>query len=82
MAISRRRVAVAVLVILGWAAAAHAEDAVQLQPAPAGTRTLAETPFRLILPQGHLFGDWPHGWRHRASRGEFRGGATKLRFGR
>ena len=49
---------VAILVILGWAATAHAEDAVQPLPAPAGTRTLAETPFRLVLPQGHLFGDW------------------------
>ena len=31
VAISRRRVAVAILAVLGWAAAAHAEDA--LQPA-------------------------------------------------
>src|SRR3989449_10769061 len=31
---------------------------VQPPPAPPGTRTLAETPFRLVLPQGHVFGDW------------------------
>jgi porin len=60
---------VAILVILGWAAAAHAEDDVQPSPAPAedivqpssapaGSRTLADTPFRLVLPQGHLLGDW------------------------
>jgi porin len=59
VAISRRRVAVAVLVFLGWAAAAaHAEDAVRPQSAPPGTRTLADTPFQLVLSQGHLFGDW------------------------
>ena len=58
VAISRTRVVIAVLVILGWAAAAHAEDAVQPPPAPAGTRTLADTPFQLVLPQGHVFGDW------------------------
>jgi hypothetical protein len=56
VAISRIRVVVAMVVILGWAAVAHAEDT-QL-PAPAGTRALAETPFRLVLPQEHLFGDW------------------------
>jgi len=71
VAIDRNRssVAVAILMILGWAAAAHAEDAaqsspapaegaVQLSSAPAGSRNLADTPFRLLLPQGHLFGDW------------------------
>jgi porin len=52
---------VAILVLLGWAATAHAEDPVAPvvpSPAPAGTRTVAETPFHLVLPQGHLFGDW------------------------
>ena len=52
---------VAILVILGWAATAHAEDPVAPvvpSPAPAATRTLADTPFQLVLPQGHLFGDW------------------------
>src|SRR4029077_9763865 len=52
---------VAILVILGWAATAHAEDPVAPvvpSPAPAGTRTVAETPFHLVLPQGHLLGDW------------------------
>ncbi len=58
VAISRRRVAVAILAVLGWAAAAHAEDALQPALAPPGTRTLADTPFQLVLPQGHAFGDW------------------------
>jgi hypothetical protein len=50
-------------VTLGWAAAAHAEDAAQPSPAPAedtvrpspapaSSRTLADTPFQLVLPQG------------------------------
>ena len=59
--ISRRHVAAVMLVILGWAAAAHAGDATLPPAAPAGTRTLADTPFRLVLPQGHLFGDWAVG---------------------
>jgi hypothetical protein len=56
VAIGRRGIAVMVLVILGWAAAAHAEDAVP--PAPPGTRSLADTPFQLVLPEGRLLGDW------------------------
>jgi len=66
---SRNYVALAILMILGWAAAAHAEDPAQPPSSPAedpaqpsaasaGSRTLADTPFRLVLPQGHLFGDW------------------------
>src|SRR5438034_1825113 len=55
VAIRRSRVGVAVLVILGWVAVAHAEDA---PPAPAGTRSLADTPVQLVLPPGHLLGDW------------------------
>src|SRR5215467_8055737 len=39
-----------------WSTAAHAEDAGP--PATPGTRDLADTPFQLVLPQGHLFGDW------------------------
>src|SRR5262245_26640298 len=39
-----------------WSTAAHAEDVVP--PAPAGARILADTPFQLVLPQGHLFGAW------------------------
>jgi len=54
--IGRRGIAVVVLAILGWAAAARAEDAVT--PAPPGTRPLADTPFQLVLPQAHLLGDW------------------------
>ncbi len=55
VAISRSRVAVALLVVLGWAAAVHAEDASR---PPAGTRTLTDTPFQLVLPKEHLLGDW------------------------
>src|SRR5213593_3449082 len=55
LAVSRTRVVVAMVVILGWAAVAHAEDAPQ---PPAGTRALADTPFQLVLPQAHLLGDW------------------------
>jgi porin len=55
VAISRIRVVVAMVVILGWAAAARAEDTTK---APAGTRPLADTPFQLVLPQQHLLGDW------------------------
>jgi porin len=59
MAIGRTRILVVSLVVLGWAAtAAHAEDAAQPQPTPPGTRTLADTPFQLVLPRAHLFGDW------------------------
>src|SRR6516164_4559626 len=69
LALRSFHVVVVILVILGWAAAAHAEDAAQPSPAPAedtvrpspapaGSRTLADTPFQLVLPQGHLFGDW------------------------
>ena len=55
--IARCGVAAVVLVVLGGAAAALAEDAA-LSPAPPGTRSVANTPFRLTLPQEHLFGDW------------------------
>jgi len=55
VAISRIRVVVAMVVILGWAAIAHAEEA---PTPPAGARALADTPFRLVLPQEHLLGDW------------------------
>jgi porin len=55
--IGRRGIAAVSLVILGWAATAQAEDPA-LSPAPPGTRSVANTPFRLTLPQEHLFGDW------------------------
>jgi porin len=48
-------VLVGILEILGWGAVARAEDATQ---APAGTRSVADTPFQLILPREHLLGDW------------------------
>ena len=47
-----------VAVILGWAAAVHAEDAVPPPRTPVGARTLADTPFQLVWPQRHLLGDW------------------------
>src|SRR4029077_16458718 len=48
-------VLVGILAILGWGAVACAQDDSQ---APAGTRSLADTPFQLILPSDHLLGDW------------------------
>jgi porin len=53
--ISRRCVPVAILALLGGAAAARGQDASR---APAGTRSLADTPFELVLPRQHLLGDW------------------------
>src|SRR4030095_3530348 len=64
---SSHHVAIVILVILGWAVAPHAEDApdapaaAQSQDAPrapAATRSLADIPFQLVLPRGHLLGDW------------------------
>ena len=64
---SSHHVAIVILVILGWAAAAQAEDAPSAPAAaqtedalraPAATRGLAEIPFQLVLPRGHLLGDW------------------------
>jgi porin len=52
--ISRRRVAVTILALLGGATAARAQDT---SSAPAGTRALADTPFQLTLPRQHLFSD-------------------------
>ena len=42
---------------LGGAHVVSAEDTL-----PASSRTLADTPFQLVLPQAHLLGDW-HGLR-------------------
>ena len=46
---------VALVVLLGGATTVHAQDAPK---PPVGTRTFADTPFQLVLPQAHLFGDW------------------------
>src|SRR6185295_13127256 len=46
---------VAMLPVLGWPTVAGAQDSTR---APAGTRSLANTPFQLILPSEHLLGDW------------------------
>ena len=53
--IARMWVLVGILAILGWRAVACAQDDSQ---APAGTRSVADTPFQLILPSEHLLGDW------------------------
>src|SRR5438128_8487104 len=77
VAISRSRVAVALLVVLGWAAAVHAEDASR---PPAGTRTLTDTPFQLVLPKEHLL-PWlrDHGLGSRLSRSIGQSDAVLLR---
>ena len=53
--IGRTGCIVAILAILGWRAVACAQDD---SHAPAGTRSLADTPFQLILQSEHLLGDW------------------------
>ena len=53
--IFRMWVLAAMLVLLDCAAVARVQDAA---PAPAGTRSLAPTPFQLTLPSAHLLGDW------------------------
>src|SRR5262249_22548533 len=53
--ISRMFLLVAMLMLLAWAAVAHAQDAV---PVPAASRSFAPTPFQLTLPSAHLLGDW------------------------
>jgi porin len=55
--IGRYGVAAVVLVILSGAVAVRAEDAAP-SSAPPAARSVANTPFRLTLPQEHLFGDW------------------------
>jgi len=52
---SRRRIVVAIVVVLGWTALAGAEEA---PTPPAATRALSNTPFQLVLPREHLLGDW------------------------
>src|SRR5882757_10166724 len=52
--ISRRCVALTLLALLGGTTSARAQDASR---APAGTRSLADTPFQLILPRQHLLSD-------------------------
>jgi len=53
---SRTRVFIVIVVSLCSPALARAQDA--SQAAPAGTRSIADTPFQLILPSEHLLGDW------------------------
>jgi porin len=52
--ISRKHVLVVILALLGGVAGARAQD---VSSAPAGTRTLTETPFQLILSRQHLLSD-------------------------
>src|SRR5229473_6543450 len=54
-AVARMCGPVAILVLFGWAAVARAQDG---SKAPPGTRSLADTPFQLILPSEQLLGDW------------------------
>src|SRR5262245_17248904 len=54
-AISRVSVCVAIAGILNPLPVARAQDTTR---ATAGTRSLANTPFQLILPSQHLLGDW------------------------
>ncbi len=53
--ISQRCFPFVIVVLLSGAAAAPAQT---VSNAPAGTRSLAETPFQLILPRQNLLGDW------------------------
>src|SRR5712692_1374607 len=48
-------VLIVIVALLSGAAAAPAQT---VSNAPAGTRSLAETPFQLILPRQNLLGDW------------------------
>ena len=75
--IARMWVLVGILAILGWRAVACAQDDSQ---APAGTRSLADTPFQLILPSEHLLGDW-YGMRTLA-RGPRHHPDLDVRYGR
>jgi porin len=52
--ITRRCAPVAILSLVGGATAARAQD---VSIAPAGTRSLADTPFKLVLPRQHLLSD-------------------------
>ena len=53
--ISQRCFPLVIVVLLSGAAAAPAQT---VSNAPSGTRSLAETPFQLILPRQNLLGDW------------------------
>src|SRR4029077_16245386 len=53
--IARMWVLVGILGFPGWGAVPCPQDDSQ---APAGTRSIAGTPFQLILPSQHLLGDW------------------------
>ncbi|MGE5239013.1 MAG: carbohydrate porin [Chloroflexota bacterium] len=50
---------IAIMALFCWSAVAGAQDSTH---APAGTRSLAPTPFQLTIPPGHLLGNW-HGLR-------------------
>src|ERR1051326_3404182 len=52
---SQIRVSIVIVVFLCSPALARAQDVSQ---APAGTRPIADMPFKLILPREHLLGDW------------------------
>jgi len=46
---------IAIAIVCCWAARTRSEDNTEAFP---GARSLARTPFRLILPRDHLLGDW------------------------
>jgi len=49
------RILILIVILFCWAARLRAQD---VSEAPAGTRSLAPLPFKLILPREHLLGDW------------------------
>src|SRR5258707_4600082 len=51
----RVRVSIVLVILCRSAAMAHSED---ITEASAGTRDLAPSPFKLVLPREHLLGDW------------------------
>lgn len=51
----RVRVSIVIVILCYSAAVARSQD---ITEAPAGTRDLAPSPFKLVLPREHLLGDW------------------------
>jgi len=52
---SRMLVLITILLSIGWPTIACAQVTRRVSP---GTRSLATTPFQLVLPAEHLLGDW------------------------
>src|SRR5215470_729475 len=49
------RILIVIVILCCWAARTRSEDTTEV---PAGTRSLAPLPFKLILPRENLLGDW------------------------